>query len=51
VTTYKPVKAKEGILSQDKYVPVDLISSNQYVAKTPGCLEKGYGCKALHNDI
>ena len=43
------MKAKEGILSQDKYVPGDLISSDQYVVKTPGRLEKGYGREALHN--
>ena len=49
VSTSKPVKAKEGILSQDKYVPGDLISSDQYVVKTPGRLEKGYGREALHN--
>ena len=49
MSTSKPVKAKEGILSQDKYVPGDLISSDQYVVKKTGHLEKGYGCEALHN--
>ena len=49
VSTSKPVKANEGILSQDKYVPGDLISSDQYVEEIPGRLEKGYGCEALHN--
>ena len=34
--TSKPVKAKEGILSRDKYEPGDKISSDQYVVMTPG---------------
>ena len=49
VSTVKPVPAKTGILSHDKYQPGDLISSDQYVVKTLGRLQKGYGREALHN--
>ena len=49
ISTTKPLPAKTGILSHDKYQPRDLISSDQYVIKTPGRLQKGYGREALHN--
>ena len=43
VKTSTPVPGKTGILSRDKYEPGDMISTDQYVVKTPGRLEKGYG--------
>ena len=49
VSTVKPVPAKTGILSHDKYQPGNMISSDQYAVKTPGRLQKGYGQEALHN--
>ena len=49
VSTSKNVPEKVGILSRDKYEPGDMISTDQYVVKTPGRLVKGYGREALHN--
>ena len=49
VKTSKPIPSKTGILSRDKYEPGDMISTDQYVVKTPGRLLTGYGREALHN--
>ena len=47
VKTSKPVKAKQGILTRDKYKPGDRISCDQYVVKTPGRLIAGFGRESL----
>ena len=36
VYTKTPIANKTGILARDKYKPGDLISTDQYVVKTPG---------------
>ena len=41
--TSKAVKEKEGILSADYIRPGDCVHMDQYISKTPGRLESGYG--------
>jgi hypothetical protein len=36
VVKQKPVLDKEGILSHDKYLPGDFVSTDQFVVGTPG---------------
>ena len=42
------VDGKAGALSVNKYVSGDCVSTDQYVVRTPGRLEKGYGREAPH---
>lgn len=43
VKTSKPIKAKEGVLTHNKYEPGDFVSADQFIVKTPGRLVSGYG--------
>ena len=43
VVKQEAIKEKEAILAWDKYKPGDFISMDQFVVKTPGRPEGGYG--------
>jgi hypothetical protein len=48
VVKQKVVDEKAGALSADKYVCGDCVSADQYVVRTPGRLESGYGREPSH---
>jgi hypothetical protein len=48
VMTQKSVARNEGALAWDKHEPGDIMSIEQFIAKTPGRLIKGYGRDAAH---
>ena len=45
----KPVKEKEGILAANACQPGDMVSTDQFVCKTPGRLPTGYGREGAAN--
>ena len=49
VVTNKPITGKQVALSRNLYEPSDCISTNQFIVKTPGRLQKGYGREAAQN--
>ena len=49
VKTSKPVKEKEGVLSADHVHPGDCVHMDQYVSRTPGRLESGFGREGADN--
>ena len=49
VVKQEALKEKAAILAWDKYQPGDFISMDQFVVKTPGRLEGGYGREGANN--
>ena len=49
VVKSKAIKLNVGAISQDKDVPGDFVSLDQYVTKEPGCLPTGFDREAKHN--
>ena len=49
ITKSKAIKEVEGAISKDQYEVGDFVSTDQYVIRTPGRLEEGYGCEADNN--
>ena len=49
VFTNKPIAVKEGSLSRNLYYPGDFIATENFIVKTNGRIQKGYGLEAVQN--
>ena len=49
VVTNKPIAGTNGALSHNIYEPGGCIATDQFIVKTPGRIQKGYGREAAKN--